>query len=150
MLDAVISPRVPSSYGDGRARRLLSNYVEQELQYFRSTGIFPPMHVVALRTDLYERYPWVARSVYDAYQRSKREAYAWLADINALPISIPWYVPAYEQTQDIFGSDPWTDGLEPNREALETLVRYLNEQRLAMPVELDAMFAPNTCDEYVV
>ena len=150
-LDAVICPRVPSSYWEGRSRRLLPDFQAAEEEYYRRTGIFPVMHTVALRTEFYERHPWVAKHLFDAYQASKRLAYEWLADINALPISLPWYVAEYERTRRIFGNDPWEDGLgEANRAQLELLCRYLEEQHLAKRVGLDDLFASNTRDQFVI
>lgn len=149
-IDAAMTPRIPSDYWSGKIRRLLPDYQEHEADYFRRTGIFPMMHVIAIRRHVYERHPWVAASLFDAYQEAKGLTYQWLADINALPISLPWYVPEWERTKSVFGDDPWVDGLDPNRHALATLCRYLVEQNLAKEVELDDLFAPNTLDRFVI
>ena len=149
-LDAVFSPRIPSGYFSGQVRRLLPNYQLTEQDYYERTGIFPMMHLVALRRTLYERHPWVAASLYDAYQDAKHITYDWLADINALPISLPWFVPEWERTRDVFGGDPWVDGLEPNLGALETFSRYLEEQQLSGQNALPEMFASNTLDKFVI
>jgi 4,5-dihydroxyphthalate decarboxylase len=149
-IDAAMMPRIPSDYWTGKIRRLLPDYQQQEAAYFGRTGIFPMMHVIAIRRDVYERNPWVAASLFDAYQEAKALAYKWLADINALPISLPWYVPEWERTKRVFGDDPWVDGLEPNRHALGTLAGYLQEQGLAKEVDLDELFAPNSLDRFVI
>lgn len=149
-LDAVISPRIPSGLWRGSVRHLIEDYPGEELAYFQRTGIFPPMHTIAVKTSILERHPWVARSLLDAFQESKRRAYEWLGDINALPISVPWFMAEYERTRAIFGADPWTDGLEKNREALVLLCRYLCEQGLAEPVAVEDLFAAPTLDAAVV
>lgn len=149
-LDAVICPRILSGYFAGHIRRLLPDYQAAEREYYDRTGIFPMMHVVALRQDVYERFPWIAASLYEAYQQAKAIAYDWLADINALPISLPWFVPEWERTREVFGADPWVDGLEPNRSALETFSRYLREQKMTGEIDLDSVFAPNTLDKFVI
>lgn len=102
------------------------------------------------RSAVYERHPWLAPSLFDALQRAKQFAYDWLADINALPVSLPWFVPEFERTRRVFGRDAWIDGLEPNRSPLTTLCRYLIEQDLARAMPLEDLFAPNTLDRYVV
>lgn len=149
-LDAVMAPRIPSHYWSGKIRRLLPGYQQDEAEYFRRTGIFPIMHVVAIRSDVYERAPWVARSLYDAYQEAKVVAYEWLADIAGLPVSLPWYVVEWERTRREFGPDPWPDGVEANRKTLETFSRYLVEQGLAEETALEDLFAPSTLDTFVV
>lgn len=149
-LDAVMCPRIPTSVREGRARHLIPDYQAVEERYYAETGFFPIMHTVALRTEVYERDPWIARSLFDAYQASKKVAYDWLADINALPISLPWYMAEYERTRRVFGEDPWTDGFEANRHQLETLSRYLVQQDIAKPVGIEGLFAPNTMDEFVI
>lgn len=148
-LDAVISPRVLSDYWTGRIRRLLPDYPQHEAEYYRRTGIFPMMHVVALRKDVYEAHPWAAMHLYEAYQDAKRLAYEWLADINALPVSLPWFVPEWERTRAEFGDDPWVDGLEPNRAALESLRRYLIDDGVE-PFDLDGLFAPSVLQKFVI
>lgn len=149
-VDAVIAPRIPSSYWTKHARRLLPDFQAAEEAYYARTGIFPVMHTVVLKTALYERHPWVARSLYDAYQSAKREAYAWLADINALPVALPWFVAEYERTRRVFGDDPWQDGFDANRRAVETLACYLVDQHLATAVDPETLFAAPTRDEFVI
>jgi 4,5-dihydroxyphthalate decarboxylase len=149
-VDAVMAPRVLSGVHTGELKRLLVDYRDHELEYWRRTRIFPIMHLIAIRRDVHERHPWLARSLFDAFQDAKRLAYEWLAEIPALPVSLPFYVPEWEFTQAEFGPDPWPDGLEPNRATLETISRYLVEQGCADPVDIDALFAPSVLDQFVV
>ena len=72
-IDAVFTARVPSPFVRGEAWmvRLFPNYKEVEKEYYRQSGIFPIMHTVVLREDVYQKYPWSAQSLYKAYSQAK-------------------------------------------------------------------------------
>jgi 4,5-dihydroxyphthalate decarboxylase len=148
-LDAVIGPRPPHGFPGPRVRRLFENFREVEADYYRRTRIFPIMHTVVIRRDVLERDAWVARSLYDAFVEAKRRATAELGDPVVLSTSLPWQIAEVEATRALMGEDYWPYGLEANRTALETLMRYSVEQGLAQhAVEVEALFAPTTLDDY--
>jgi len=118
-----------------------------EAEYFKKTGIFPIMHSVALRQDVWEEHPWIARSLFKAFQRAKEDAYARLKDLSPYKISLAWFRGPVEEQQQILGDDPWRYGLEKNRHVVETLATYLYEQGLAeKKLTPEELFAPNTLD----
>src|SRR5436853_144649 len=53
-LDAVMSAR------EILARRLFSDYRAAEAEYWKKTRIFPIMHVLIIRRDIYEQDRWIA------------------------------------------------------------------------------------------
>lgn len=150
-IDALMAPRIPSVFLAGRdaphpaVTRLWPDYPSQELDYYQRTGLFPIMHLVVLRTDLHERHPWLAQSLFKALAAAKRTALAGVVEAPALRYSMPFLLDALERQQAVFGDDPWPYGVEPNRATLETFGRYLVEQGLAerAPV-VDELFAPST------
>jgi len=118
-----------------------------EAEYFQRTGIFPIMHSVALRQNVWEDNPWIARSLFKAFQRAKEDAYARLKDLSPYKISLAWFRGPVEEQERILGHDPWPYGLEKNRHVVETLATYLHEQGLAdRKMPLEELFAPNTLD----
>jgi 4,5-dihydroxyphthalate decarboxylase len=148
-IDAVIGPRPPYGFPGPHVRRLFEDFKSVEQDYFRRTGIFPIMHSVVLRRDVYERDPWVARSLYDAFVEAKKRAVTQLEDPVVLCSTLPWQVAEVEETRALMGDDYWPYGLEPNRKALETLIRYSCEQGLAArAVDVESLFASNTLDDY--
>ena len=148
-IDAVIGPRPPHGFPGPRVKRLFEDFKAVEQDYFRRTGIFPIMHTIVLRRDVYERDAWIARSLYDAFVDAKKRAMAQLEDPVVLCATLPWQVAEVEETRELMGDDYWPYGLEPNRKSLETLVRYSCEQGLASrSVEVDSLFASNTLDDY--
>jgi len=144
-LDAVISARRPSCFvnGHGQVRRLFPDYRAAERDYFRATGIFPIMHALGIRRDLYEKNRWLAASLYKAFVQAKRIADAEFVETTALKIGLPWVNAEYEATVEVMGEDFWSYGLnEANRKTLSTMARYSFEQGLAVRlVGVEEMFA---------
>ena len=132
-LDAIMVPSLfPSLFNPPpHMRRLFEDSPKVEAEYFKKTGIFPIMHSVALRQDVWEDHPWIARSLFKAFQRAKEDAYARLKDLSPYKISLAWFRDPVEEQQRILGDDPWPYGLEKNRHVVETLATYLHEQGLA-------------------
>jgi len=132
-IDALYTARTPSSFraGDGTVRRLFEDFAQVEREYFHRTGIFPIMHTVVIRRDVYERNRWIARSLYKAFCAAQREAYADLAETAALKTMLPWLTAHVEDTRREMGDDFWPYGVEPNRQTLATFLRYSHEQGLA-------------------
>jgi 4,5-dihydroxyphthalate decarboxylase len=148
-LDAVMGPRPPLGFPGPRVRRLFPNFREVEADYFQQTGVFPIMHTVVIRRELLEQEPWVARSLYDAFCESKRRATDELGEAVVLTTSLPWQIAEVEATRAMMGDDWWPYGVEPNRKALQTLVRYSCEQGLAQrAVPVEELFAASTRDDY--
>ena len=152
-LDALYTARAPSSFtnGTGSVLRLFEDYQAVETGYFRKTKIFPIMHTVVLRRELYEKYPWVARSLYKAFALAQREAYEDLYETAALKFMLPWLIRHAEDTRNFMGPDFWPYGLESNLHVLGTFLRYSHEQglskRLLAPQDL---FAPETLESFKI
>jgi 4,5-dihydroxyphthalate decarboxylase len=141
-LDALLAIYIPSIFqkGSSQIARLFPNYYEVEQDYYRRTGIFPIMHTVVLRDDVYREQPWAARSIYRAFCEARDLAIEELYDTDALRVSLPWLIHHLEETWRILGKDYWAYGLEANRPALEAIGQYVYEQgfspRVVSPDEL--------------
>jgi 4,5-dihydroxyphthalate decarboxylase len=151
-IDAFQGPRVPSSFvPGGRVRRLFPDPVAAEKEYFERTGIFPIMHVVVVRRDVYERHPWVAQSLTKALGLAKKKATAELYDASALRFMLPWLIPGLEEARALMGEDYWSYGLQANEHVLSTFLRYHHQQGLSRkqyePAEL---FAPESTENFVI
>ena len=132
-IDALFSIYIPQLFLDGSPKiaRLFPDYRQDEELYWRRTGIFPIMHVVAIRKDVYAKNPWVAQSLYDAFKRARDIALEELYDTDALRVALPWLIRHVEETRAVFGSDYWPLGLEANRATFSALGRYVFEQGLS-------------------
>jgi 4,5-dihydroxyphthalate decarboxylase len=152
-IDAIQAPRAPSTlYSRPDAvRRLFPNYVEVEREYWRRTKIFPIMHTIAIRREVYEKNRWIAQSLHKAFTAAKARAYAGLARVHCLDTMLPWQAAHVEDVKREMGEDWWPYGLAPNRRVLDTFLRYHHEQGLSnrryAPEEL---FAPETLESFKV
>jgi len=152
-IDALYTARMPSTFASesGKVRRLFENYQQVEQEYFSKTKIFPIMHVIAIRRDVYEKSPWVAQSLYKAFAKAQKVAYAELYDSGALATMLPWLTRHVEETRALMGDDFWPYGLERNANTLETFLRYSFEQRLAKrALKPSELFAPESLESFVV
>jgi 4,5-dihydroxyphthalate decarboxylase len=143
-LDALFALYIPSLFKKASplVTRLFPNYKEVEQDYYRRTRIFPIMHTVVVRDDVYREYPWVARSIYKAFCDARDLAVNGLYDTDALRLSLPWLISYVEETWQIFGKDFWSYGLESNRPTLEAIGQYVYEQGFSpRAVNPDELFA---------
>jgi 4,5-dihydroxyphthalate decarboxylase len=145
-LDALLSIYIPALFlqGSPRIARLFPSFKEVEQDYYRRTRIFPIMHTVVLREDVYKDYPWAAKSLYRAFCAAKDLAIAGLYDTDALQLSLPWLLDHVEEAWRVLGRDFWSYGLEPNRPTLAALGRFVHEQGLSPRTVLpEELFAPD-------
>lgn len=152
-MDALYTPRIPSTFphGLGRVRRLFEHYAEVEREYFSKTRIFPIMHTVVIRRDVYEKHPWVAQSLYKAFVQAQQETYQDLDEAAALKYMLPWLLKHVEDTRSIMGEDFWPYGLDRNIHTLETFLRYSYEQGLSKrELKPRELFAPETLESFKI
>lgn len=152
-IDALYTPRTPrpADADRGRIRRLFPDPRGAEEEYHRRTGVFPIMHTVVLRRAVYERYPWVAGSLFKAFDAAKKQVEARIDELTALRYMLPWVYEDVERTRALMGEDYWPYGLAGNEVTLSTFLRHAHEQgltkRLFEPAEL---FATETLDFFKI
>src|SRR6185436_11107449 len=114
-IDAAISARDPGG------RRLFADARQVEAEHFRKTRIFPIMHVVVIKREVYERDRWIAMNLFKAFEEAK------------------------QRSLQLAGDDFWPYGIEPNRPTLEAFFQYAHEQGVAKrKLSMDEVFAPET------
>jgi hypothetical protein len=151
-IDALFSAHIPPSMRKtpDRVRRLFPDFEDVERDYFRRTGVFPIMHAVVIRRDVYEKNRWIARALMAAFEEAKAlamKAYAATDIFFNAPSMIPWFVALREKNRALMGDSFWPYGLEANRKALEACLRYNQEQGiLKRSHKLEDLFAPETLD----
>lgn len=152
-LDAIYTPRVPPEFaaGDSRIRRLFEDPRGAEIDYYRQSRIFPIMHTIVLRRDVYEQNRWVAQSLMKAFQVAKDIATSALLETAAMSTALPFAYQEAEELVELMGRDYWAYGLEPNRLTIETLVRYAHEQSLIPErYSIEGLFAPESLTQFKI
>jgi 4,5-dihydroxyphthalate decarboxylase len=150
-IDAVIAAHPPAGFGGGRIVRLLSDYRAAEEEFHASTGVFPIMHVVVLRGEVYEARPWLAMNLFTAFDEAKRRSIERTLDFNAPRFPVP-FAPAHaDAMRGAFGEDPWPYGIEPNRTTLDWFLDRAAEQGVCeRRLAVDELFAPETRERHRV
>lgn len=151
-IDALYTARMPSSFhGSANVRRLFDDFVPVEQDYFRRTKIFPIMHTVVIRREVYEKNRWVAQSLYKAFCLAQQETYRDLYETAALKAMLPWLTAHVEEARREMGDDFWPYGFDKNVETLSTFLRYSHEQGLSKQLLTPSqLFAPETLESFKI
>jgi 4,5-dihydroxyphthalate decarboxylase len=143
-IDSLMSSLAPRSFQDGGGQvvRLMSDFKEVEQQSFRDTGIFPIMHTIALKRDIVDANPWIAKNLFSAFEEAKNRSVARLRDATISRFPYPWAFACAEEMTEMMGSDIWPYGVEANRKTLEAFLQYCLEQGIAhRSMTVDELFA---------
>lgn len=108
---------------------LFPDYAAQERAYFQRTRCFPIMHMLLVRSSVLERYPWVAQSLYDAWEASKQKLYE-RQDWERIHMTSLWYRALWEEERAAAGDDIYVWGFKKSRHELEIMLRYAYRQAL--------------------
>ncbi|KAH8802525.1 hypothetical protein F5884DRAFT_802256 [Xylogone sp. PMI_703] len=143
-IDATLGADLPECLGKApHIGRLFPDFKEVEKAYFKKTGIFPIMHLVAIRREFYEQNRFIASALFNALNDSKNMAKARMYSTGALRYMLPWLASDLDEITEVFGGDSWPYGIEPNRKTLEALVQFLEEQAMIeKKVPIEELFAP--------
>ena len=84
----------------------------------------------------------VAKAVFDGYSKAKQLDYAFMQKMGWAYSSLPWFAQELEDTKALMSKNFYSYGLDANRKAIETLLRYSHKQGLAArQLTVEEMFA---------
>ncbi len=152
-LDAVITAHPPEPFkrGDPGIVQLFHKVQAVEEAYWRTTGIFPIMHIIAIKRDVYERHRWVAMNLYKAFDEARRRSIERISELTASRVPVPWLREYVDRWRGVFGPDYWPYGLEPNRTTLDAFCQYACEQGVChRQVASDELFPPEVSSAFRV
>ena len=116
---------------------LFSDPKAEAIRYVRKTGIYPPQHTTAVRESILDEHPWVAMSLLNAFEESKRLAMQRMSH-QTLFVFGQQYM---EEVKNVFGPDPFKYGVKANAAAIEFVQAISVEQSLTSRKQaLDEIF----------
>lgn len=150
-IDAFHTARMPSTFDGKAVVRLFPDFVTEEKKYYQQTGIFPIMHTIVLKRDLYEKNRWIAQTLMKAFLEAQHYTYERQRQTAAHMAMLPWHNAHVEETRNLMGDDFWPYGLDKNYKTLETFLKYHHacglSKKLLKPEEL---FAPESLEAYKI
>jgi 4,5-dihydroxyphthalate decarboxylase len=153
-IDAIFSATKPSSFHTHEhVTNLFPNFKEVEAEYYARTGIFPIMHVIAIKRSVYEKDPWIAKVLQKAFAKSMDMAWEPIEQRAALRYMLPWLDDHVTETRKLMGGKEryWVDGFQENKHVLEKFLEYSHNQGLAKRrFKPEELFAPSCLEDYVV
>ena len=152
-IDCAIIARPPTCFlkGDPNVVRLYPDYLGMEEEYFARTKVWPIMHIIAMKKAILEDYPWVARSLVNAFQESKRRSLERLLDPAVSRYPLAWLPTYARRMRDMFDGDPFPYGIEENRPTWEQMLLYTYQQGIAhRHATPDELFPKGVMTEIIV
>lgn len=145
-IDVLGTTQLPKSFGvDPRIKRLFENYREAEQAYFKKTGVFPIMHVLAARRAVVDQHPDLPAKLFQLFSKAKRWAQEWIRMDPSLALA--WKNSYLEEEKKIFNGDPWVYGLKENAALLSQFLAYCyNIGVCEKALKPRGLFHPSTWD----
>jgi 4,5-dihydroxyphthalate decarboxylase len=109
--------------------------------WFKRTGIYPISHIVVVKNDQLEKYPWLGEELFTLFRTAKRP-YVESLRSGAASSRADQALVAMSQ---LVGDDPIPYGFEGARKTLDTFVGFNVDQKVIPQwVDPKALFAPST------
>jgi 4,5-dihydroxyphthalate decarboxylase len=130
--------------GNPRFHLLFPSPAAEGQRYFEKTGIFPINHGMVVRREIFEKHPWVALNIFNAFRQAKERTAARMGELVATHVELGLLGP---DARKVLAFDPYPYGVKSNQKVLETVAAYSHEQGLTPRVmQMEEIFAPSTLD----
>jgi 4,5-dihydroxyphthalate decarboxylase len=146
LAELLIAGELAAAIGVGKVdssdvKTLIPDATAAEAAWYRKTGIYPINHMVVVKDALLQSDPSLAPRLFAGFQAAKGQFLQQLAS----GVELPAEAQVLAKRRAIVGADPLPNGLEPNRKALEAILRFAHEQKiLPRAIKPEEMFAANT------
>jgi 4,5-dihydroxyphthalate decarboxylase len=110
-----------------RVKRLFADYQGENLKLLREQGIFTPVHIIVIGGKLDREHPEAARTLYDAFERSRQVAYEdALSDATGYSIKAAMRELLRDEVAEL--GEVYTHGIAANRRAIDAFLDFCHEQ----------------------
>jgi 4,5-dihydroxyphthalate decarboxylase len=115
----------PTGIAAGTYPELIADVEQVEFDWFRRTGIYPIHGLIVVKDEHIKRHPWLARSLMDAFETSKKP---YLEALKRGEGDAPEDA-RYRSFLSLM-ADPLPHGITANHASIEALVTYALQQEL--------------------
>jgi 4,5-dihydroxyphthalate decarboxylase len=130
-IDALYTARAPSTFRpDGNVVRLFDQPQQEDMRYFKRTGIFPPMHIVCVKRSVFDYMPDIGQRLFVAFRQAQDVARQRIYDSAALSVMLPWLLEHLLDTEKALGANYWSTGFSANRVTLAKAIEYMRDDGL--------------------
>jgi 4,5-dihydroxyphthalate decarboxylase len=149
-LDAILTDISDTKMFEGleshpKIKRLFPDYLKEDQQLYRDTGIYTPVHMIVMSRKLDRAQPELAAKFYAAFEQAKQIAYDdILSDRGGFSVV---YLRERMKEQMASWGDPWKHGIKANKKTIDAFIKYNVEQGMirSAPSYAD-VFAADTLD----
>jgi 4,5-dihydroxyphthalate decarboxylase len=152
-LDCAIIARPPDCFREGHPDvvRLFPDFQAMEEQQYADTGVWPMMHIIAMKKSVHDAHPWAARNLMNAFEESKRRSVERLLDPAVSRYPLAWLPQYARKMQGVFGKDPFPFGVDANRRTWDMMGLYTHQQGIAhRQFTADEIFPPSVSTKVIV
>jgi 4,5-dihydroxyphthalate decarboxylase len=109
-----------------KVKRLFPDYLKEDQQLYRDTGIYTPVHMIVMSRKLDREQPELAAKFYTAFEKAKQIAYDdILSDRGGFSVV---YLRERMKEQMAAWDDPWKYGVKANKTTIDAFIKYNVEQ----------------------
>jgi 4,5-dihydroxyphthalate decarboxylase len=110
-----------------QVKRLFADYQAENFKLLRDHGIFTPVHIIVIGGRLDRERPEVARTLYNAFERSRHVAYEdALSDATGYSIKMSMRELLRDEVADL--GEVYTHGIAANARAIDAFLDFCHEQ----------------------
>ena len=124
-------------------RRLFRDYKNEELNYYKATGIFPISHMVTLKQDFVDKHPEAPVALLKAYRQARDVAFDRLYGADPEVLITSWVAAAIDEQRAVMGENYWSYNIHDNVRSLEAMMTFAHQFGLTRErLDYESFFHP--------